>query len=433
MRKNPLSTYSQYHYEWPILAVKTILGTIAVINDADAIRRVLVQNHENYVRDSFQQRMLAPMVANSLLTAEGASWRRQRRSMAPLFSAQKVASFVPAMANAAAAMVTALKRHEDGKVVDGPREMARAAVGILDQTIFGDGIGADHGEVSRILDKFIDQMGQIDFADAFGMPEWVPRLSMWRTRKQRRFFPIFSEMILNARRARPREGGEPDIVSILLSRDPETGQRLFTDAEIQGNLVLFLTAGFESTANTLTWVAHLLSIDPVWREQVEAEADREMPDGRFPEDGIGRFPVARAVVEEALRLYPPVASIHRQAVGPDELCGQDIAPGTLVCVSTWLLHRHRSLWTDPEAFDPSRFMPGAREAIDRYAYMPFGFGPRTCIGASFALNEAIVIVASLARHFRLEAVPGHTVVPLQRVTLHQGNGLPLRLRHRHPA
>lgn len=204
----------------------------------------------------------------------------------------------------------------------------------------------------------------------------------------------------------------------------------FSDEELRANLLLFLFAGFESTAKALTWSLYLLAIDPEWRERAEAETDREMPDGLFPAGGTARFPTIRAVIEEAMRLYPPVASIHRQAVREDRLCGVEIAPGTLVCVSTWLLHRHRIHWQDPDAFYPGRFMPGAREGIDRYTYLPFGLGPRTCIGASFAMSESVILLATLLRSLRFDIVPGETVEPLHRVTLRPRSCLPLRVSRR---
>jgi cytochrome P450 len=142
------------------------------------------------------------------------------------------------------------------------------------------------------------------------------------------------------------------------------------------------------------------------------------------------LPVTRAVIDEALRLYPPAASLSREAIGPDRLAGHRIRAGARVVISPWLLHRHRRLWMDPDLFDPTRFLPGNRDRIDRYAYLPFGAGPRVCIGASFALQEATIILAEVLRHVRLDAVPGHMPEPVQRVTLRPRGGMPVILRHR---
>jgi cytochrome P450 len=429
MRRNPIAVFSTAFYEKPAVFTDTIIGKIAVVSDPDAVRRILIDNRDNYRRDSFQQRMLLPMVGGSLVTSEGDDWRRQRRHLAPLFTPQMVESLQPAMARAADESVADLKTRPDGAVIDTPQEMARAAVGVLGATIFGDGIAADHGEIARTLATYVDRVGRVDFADALGLPRWVPRINLWLTRRQRALFPRFVADILAARARRSGDPPGNDVVSALLSSEPG-GQASFSQAEISGNLMLFLSAGYESTANTLTWAAYLLSLDPEWRDRVEAEADRELPDGRFA-GSIDRMTDTRAVVEESLRLYPPVAALGRQAVGPDRLCGHDIPPGTLVVVSTWLLHRHRQLWRDADLFDPSRFLGEARGRIGRFSFLPFGAGARVCVAASFAMAEAIILLSSLARHFRFEAVPGHEVAPLHRITLRPANGLPLKLIRRH--
>ena len=150
-----------------------------------------------------------------------------------------------------------------------------------------------------------------------------------------------------------------------------------------------------------------------------------------PETALDRLVETRAVIEEAMRLYPPVASLSREAIGPDDLCGRRIRKGALIIVSPYVLHRHRLIWRDPEAFDPGRFLPGVREAIDRFAYLPFGVGPRICIGAAFSLQEAVIILATLMRRFELTAVAGFEVEPVQRITLRPSQGMRLVLRRRH--
>lgn len=433
LRDNPLATFHTECYEERIVVVPTILGTIALVNEPAAIRRVLVENREAYVRDGFQARMLSTLVGSSLITAEGSAWRRQRREFAPLFAPQRIAGFEPAMSLAAEEAARRIRDLGDGAEVDGSREMARASIGVLHRTIFGDGVEADPDDVIANLDALFDSIGRLDMADAFGLPSWVPRLRLLTSRRQRRFFHDFCARAFASARSRPPggpDGEKPDLLATLLATQRDSPAPTFDEEELRSNLLLFLFAGFESTAKALTWALYLLAIDPEWRERTEAEVDREMPDGAFPAGGTGRFPMVRAVLEETMRLYPPIASIHRQAVCGDRLCGEDIEPGTLVCVSTWLLHRHRMLWQEPDAFDPARFMPGAREQIDRYAYLPFGLGPRTCIGAGFAMSESVILLATLLRSLRFEHVPGKAVEPIQRVTLRPRTRLRMRVRWR---
>jgi cytochrome P450 len=219
-----------------------------------------------------------------------------------------------------------------------------------------------------------------------------------------------------------------DILTLLLeAHDPETGRGI-SEVEVRANIITFMAAGHETTANAIAWTLYLLSQSSEWRERVRAEAEREAdaPAG----DPIGRLVETRAVIEEALRLYPPLAAISRAAIAPDELAGERISAGAMVVIAPYVLHRHRKLWQRPDEFDPSRFLPAQRKAIDRFAYLPFGAGPRGCIGLFFALQEATLAVSSITANFDLIPVAGHKVWPVHRVTLRPRGGLPMTLRQR---
>jgi cytochrome P450 len=265
----------------------------------------------------------------------------------------------------------------------------------------------------------------------------IPRLTRWKARPALRFFESAVDTIIARRRERLAEEPERverDILTLLLqARDSETGRGL-SEAEVKANIITFIAAGHETTANALAWSLFLLSQSPEWSGRVAAEAERELGPGmaRARDGAAERLIETRAVVEEAIRLYPPLAAISREAVAPDELAGHTIAAGTTVVVAPYVLHRHRRLWERPDLFDPTRFLPGAREAIDRYVYLPFGAGPRICIGASFALQEATLVLATIMRRFRLEVAPGVTVWPQLRVTLRPRGGLPMRITARGP-
>ena len=200
-----------------------------------------------------------------------------------------------------------------------------------------------------------------------------------------------------------------DILTLLLeARDPDSGKAL-SDDEIRANILTFIAAGQETTANCITWTLYLLSESREWRERVQAEAESEW--GSL--DGLAdRLVVTRAVIDEANRLYPPITAISRTALGYDELAGETIKPGTLIVIAPYVLHRHRALWTRPNAFDPNRFFGKARESIDRFAYLPFGVGPRVCIGAQFALTEATLSLARLIAAFRVELRSNEPVMPI---------------------
>jgi cytochrome P450 len=197
---------------------------------------------------------------------------------------------------------------------------------------------------------------------------------------------------------------------------------------VRANIVTFIGAGHETTGNALTWSLYLLSQAPDVRERIEREADEVLGERSLAPDDLSRLIFTRAVVDEAIRLYPPVPFMSRAAIGEDRIGNLRIPKGSLVAIAPWVLHRHHRLWETPEAFDPDRFMRERRGSIDRFAYLPFGAGPRVCIGASFALQEAVVVLASIVRAARLDLVEGHEVRPLHRVTLRPEGGLPMRLR-----
>jgi cytochrome P450 len=201
------------------------------------------------------------------------------------------------------------------------------------------------------------------------------------------------------------------------------------EQDLRANIVTFIGAGHETTANALTWTFYLLSQSPDWRARVEAETDTQLHAG--PMDALAdRMPVTKAVLEEALRLYPPAGILTRTAISADEIGGKRIVAGTLVTVSPFLLHRHRTLWEFPDNFDPNRFLGANRDRIDRFAYIPFGAGPRVCIGMGFALQEAIIVLAHLTRAFQFDLAAGHVVRPIQRITLRPQGGMPMTMRNR---
>lgn len=199
-------------------------------------------------------------------------------------------------------------------------------------------------------------------------------------------------------------------------------------AELRANILTFLSAGHETTANALAWSAFLLSQSPYWHARVRAEADAELGGDR---NGLlERLVVTRAVVEEALRLYPSIAALSRSAECADTIGDVDVRPGALIVIAPYILHRHRCLWVQPDLFDPARFLGPGKAKIPRFAYLPFGVGPRTCIGSSFALQEATLVLARLVQRFEMQLAPDAKVWPLQKITLRPGNGLPMRIEPR---
>lgn len=430
LANNPLEAWTEAHFERPIVMGGLSIGRVAVVSEPAAIRRVLMANVGNYQKDWLQRRVLSGVLANGLLTVEDDQWKLQRRALAPLFSRKTVLAFTTAMVEAAEALVERLHQRE-GQVLDFANEATRITVDVLERTIFSDGFGRSPDEVRAAVTAYFDTVGRIDPLDVLGVPTIVPRPNRRKLRPTLRFFEQTIDEIIATRQRRlaanptsvPR-----DILTLLLeARDPDTGKAL-SDIEIRANILTFIAAGQETTANCITWTLYLLSQAREWRERVLAEADREF-DGAI--DGLAdRLIVTRAVIDETNRLYPPITAISRMALGTDELAGEHIKPGTMIVIAPYVLHRHRALWTKPNSFDPNRFYGDARETIDRFSYLPFGVGPRICIGAAFAIQEASIMVATIMRHFTLEMVPGFTPWPVQKVTLRPQGGLPMIVRRR---
>ena len=433
-RDNPLESWTEEHFERPILAAQGVLGRVTVLSDPAAIRHVLVENARNYRKDDLQRRVLAPGLANGLLTAEGEEWRAQRRALAPLFAPRHVAGFASAMDDAAQRLVRRLRRRGEGRSVDVAVEMTRVTLDVLEKTIFTHGLSRDPDALGRAITRYFDAIGPVDPLDVLGMPDWLPRIGRIRARPALRFFDEIVTELMQARKALIASGhpAPEDLLTLLLkATDPESGKGL-SDLEVRANIVTFIGAGHETTANALSWSLYLLSQAPEVRVRMEREVDAAFGDAPDALPGLDRLPFTRAVVDEAMRLYPPVAFMSRAAIGEDRVAGMKIPAGSLVIIAPYVLHRHRTLWDRPDSFDPDRFMPGRREAIDRYAYLPFGAGPRVCIGASFSLQEAVIVLARFVQNLRFELAEGHRVNPVQRVTLRPGGGLPMRISARDP-
>jgi cytochrome P450 len=429
VRRNPLATWMEEHFEELVIAGEGALGRLTVVHDPAIIRHILVDNAANYRKDDLQIRILAPGLGRGLVTAEGEEWRLQRRTIAPLFTPRHVASFFPAMVEAANRLVRRWQRRPDGRVVDAALDMTRVTLDVLERTIFTTGVARDPDALGRAITRYFEGQGRVDPLDIFGFPAWMPRIGRLRSRPAIRFFEEMVDELIADRRALLARGESPpgDLLTLLLeAADPETGRGL-SDIEVRANIVTFIGAGHETTANALSWSLYLLSQDDRARTRIEREVDDVLGDGPVEPHHLERLVYTRAVIDEAIRLYPPAPYMSRAAIADDRIGSLDIPAGSIVAISPYVLHRHRKLWDEPEAFRPERFLAEERGRIDRFAYLPFGAGPRVCIGASFSLQEAVIVLATIVRAVRLDLVEGHEVMPVQRITLRPGNGLPMRV------
>ncbi|WP_247386365.1 MULTISPECIES: cytochrome P450 [unclassified Bradyrhizobium] len=393
--------------------------------------RVLMENAPNYRKDPIQRRILSSGLAAGLLSVEGERWEMQRRTLAPLFAKRTVNSFSSAVRRAAEQLADRWMKLGDGAVLDVAAEMTLVTLSVLALTIFSDGIGGNPEDFRAAMNAYFGVIGRIGILDLLGLPPTVPRPGRSRLRRTMGYFEGAIDEIIETRRRRLNSSDSAqanDLLTLLLqASDPATG-RAMSLAEVRSNILTFLSAGHETTANALSWSIFLLSQSAEWRARVQEEAEREL-NGSI--DGLAdRLVVTKAVVEEALRLYPPIAALSRSADQPDTLGNFRIGQGALVVVAPYVLHRRSMLWDRPDVFNPARFLPEVRSAVPRFAYLPFGIGPRTCIGASFALQEAVIVLAVLMSRFDPTMLDGAKVWPVQSVTLRPAPGLPMRVTSR---
>jgi cytochrome P450 len=299
-------------------------------------------------------------------------------------------------------------------------EMVRTTFDVIaDVTFSGDGM-FDVNAVHRGIDAYIAEAGKISLFDILGFPDWVPRPGRVMSGSTVAEMKRVADEAVEARRKRGSEG-VPDLLDLLLEgEDPETKRRMSTP-ELRDNLLTFIVAGHETTALTLGWSLYLCAYDQAVQDRARAEAQSVLGGRAATGEDVARLPYIRQIIDEALRLYPPAGIISRTAQVADTLCGREIRPRDTVIIPIYALHRNHLLWPEPNRFDPDRFAD--RKTIERYAYLPFGDGPRICIGASFALQEAVIILATLLSRFRFTPVPGRDPDPVMILTLRPQGGV----------
>lgn len=418
-RRNVLSIIPELATRQPMVSGRTGKRWHMVM-DPGAIREMLLERVDTYPKSLVTKNLLKPAIGESLFIAEGAHWRWQRRTAAPVFSHRNVMNLAPIMT--AAAQRSADRVAQAGpRAIDMAADMVRTTFDVIaDVTFSGDGM-FDADAVHRGIDAYISEAGKISLLDVLGAPDWVPRpgrliFSRNAVGEMRRI----ADEAIEARRQRGPEG-VPDLLDLLMDgEDPKTKRQMNT-AELRDNLLTFIVAGHETTALTLGWSLYLCAFDQSVQDRARAELRAVCGEGPVTGEHVEKLPFMRQIIDEALRLYPPAGMVSRTAMANDTLCGREIRKGDTVILPIYALHRHHMLWDDPDAFRPDRFAD--RKAVERYAYLPFGDGPRICIGASFALQEAVIILGTLLNRFRFTPVAGRDPDPVMILTLRPEGGV----------
>lgn len=420
-RRNVLSILPEIATRQPMVSGRVGIRWHMVM-DPQSLRHILRDRLADYPKSGVTKTLLRPAIGNSLFIAEGAHWQWQRRATAPAFSLRNVRAQGPAMTRAAEATAQRISA-EVGAPLNMFDEMVSATFQVIsDVTLSGDS-GFDRDVVHQAIDDYIESAGRVTLPDMFGLPSWFPRGGWLRSRRALKAMRNIADTTIEARRDLPPKD-VPDLLDLLLNAtDPETGREM-TTAELRDNLLTFIVAGHETTALTLSWALYLCSIDPQAQEKARAEAIDTLQGRAAAQDDLSALPYTTAIIEEALRLYPPAALVSRTAQKADTLCGREVRPGDTVMIPIYALHRNHQLWEEPDEFRPERFTE--EEGPERFAYLPFGDGPRICIGQSFAMQEAVIILSTLLSRFRFSPAWNTPPNPVMLLTLRPEGGVWLK-------
>jgi cytochrome P450 len=413
IRYNVISTWGPRSYEEEIIQTRFFLRHNIIVNQPDAIRHVLVDNYENYTRTAPGIRVLRPILGQGVLTAEGPAWKHQRRTLAPAFTPRAVATLVPHMTKGIDEAITKLQANGD-RPVDLREVMQRMTLEIAGRTMFSFEMSSHATTLREFITEYGERLARAHPLDLLLPLSWPSPQDFARARFRKRWTQFMSTVMAERRSIGKKDDAPPrDLFDLLDSaRDPETGAA-FSEEQLRDELATMILAGHETTATALFWALYLLALDPATQDEVAAEAKSVAAPGALD---LERLKFTRAVIDETLRLYPSVFLIARAAAAPDTIGGVPVRKGDAILISPWLLHRHEKLWTDPDAFIPARFMPGAPQP-DRFAYLPFGVGPRVCIGAHFALVEATLALAKLIGAFRIALIDKKPVMAIGVATI----------------
>jgi cytochrome P450 len=422
---NPLKYFSKLAREYGDVAGIRILnfGTI-FINHPDIIEEVLVTNARKYSKGRVL-RANRHVFGEGLLTSEGEFWLRQRRLAQPAFHRARIASYAATMVEYTQRM---LEGWRGGEELDAHQEMMRLTLRIVGKTLFDADVERDAKDVGKSLEMLLE-IGA-NFRRTIFVPHWIPTPTNLRMKREVAQIEKILYRIIGERRASGRDAG--DLLSMLLAAQDEDGSRM-TDKQLRDETITLFLAGHETTASTLSWAWWLLAKNPKVEAKLHAELDAVLGDRAPSLDDLANLPYTGHVITEVLRLYPAAWGLARLAVEDHELAGYPLTKGMGVAMAQWVVHRDPRWYDVPEEFRPERWEGDLLKRLPRFAYFPFGGGPRQCIGNAFALMEAALVLATIAQRFRLRLVANHPVVPLASITLRPRHGVRVMLERRHEA
>lgn len=429
IRVNSIAAWPENCYRREFASYQAFRTTLFLINNPASVQWVMATNGKNYVKSPMNNQTLKPLLGDGLFVSEGELWTRQRRVMAPSTHSNRLAGYAQTVLEEGQTAIAAWQQLPADADLDTTETFTLLTAEIISRIMFGFRLGDDR--VRQLFESFADYQvsyGRVDTLEIYGVPAWFPR---WSLRRGKKAIQRFDKVLLEILEYGEKTCGETpeNLLDMLLSYRDEHGQRMAPKL-VRDEMASIFLAGHETTAITLSWAFYLLELHPECEKHLHQELDEVLKGAPPTFEDLPKLVYARAVIDETLRLYPPVHVFSRQALAEDEIMGKKVPAKSIMVISSWLLHRHELLWDRPNEFRPDRFMPDAAKKIHPFAYIPFGAGARVCLGKHLGIMEAVLLLAMTAQKFRLRLRTGHPVEPLGRITLRALHGIPMRFEPR---
>ncbi len=427
-RQDILSAQPTRLYRAWMAEFKTPFFRSYLMNQPELVKTVLKERPDDFPKSERISEGLRPLLGNSVFLTNGEAWKRQRRIIDPAFEGGRLRETFPAMWDAAEAAATRLETQVD-KVIEIEAETSHAAADVIFRTLFS--IPIEHHQARAVFDEFkVYQRSQplLNLAAFIPIPRWMPRFFRKGTKVSAQRIRSLIAELTHQRQVEIEAGTAPDDLAtkIMTTADPVSGE-CFDEAEMVDQVAIFFLAGHETSASALAWTLYLLATHPEWQDKLAEEAQAlETCDFAV----MSKLRLSRDVFREALRLYPPVPMMVREAVCPERFRDRDVKKGSQLVLSPWHLHRHERLWDNPDGFDPTRWQTENGKKCQREAYIPFSAGPRVCTGAGFAMVEGPLILSRILRDFRVVADETRVPVPVAHLTVRSAGGIWLKLERR---
>lgn len=424
--RNPIAAFPRQVFEEPLVAYGRRRSFVVWVTDPALIETILLEQAELYPKTPLDKRILKHLLGEGILTSDNEDWRWQRKVAAPLFRHAEILANVPEMAACAERQLQRWRDLGGLRRRDVEDDMTDLTFDVISSTVLA-GCGPDEGHIIKVAgEEFLAPITWDIAAAMLRLPEWVWHPGKRRMRRAAEAERSAVHRILERRR-KANDGGGDILARLMLARHPETGAPM-PDERIVDNLATFLAAGHDTTAKALTWTLYLLARAPEWQRLVREEVAAVCGSRPIASADLEHLKITERVIKEALRLYPPAPVMARFTAQDVVLGGKSLKAQTLIIIPIFAVHRHHAVWIDPDRFDPNRFLPAKESKIRRTQFMPFGYGARTCIGSSFAMIEAVTLLATLIRGAEFGWDGRHEPEPISRVTLRPNGGMPLLVK-----